>query len=96
MKELPKVYANPVDKDLHNNKEMYYSKILEDRGKTKNMIKEIDSIFGSKDFVYKSKVEITTKSDVFVTEIVGKSGSDLLTMNGEKIPIPSIIDIKKL
>ena len=96
MKELPKVYANPMEKDLHNNKEMFYSKLLEDRCGTKNILKEIDSIFGSKDFVYKSKVEITTKSDVFETEIVGKSGSYLLTMDGEKISIPSILDIKKL
>ncbi len=96
MKELPKVYANPMEKDLHNNKEMFYSKLLEDRGGTKNILKEIDSIFGSKDFVYKSKVEITTKNDVFETEIVGKSGSYLLTMDGEKISIPSILDIKKL
>ena len=60
------------------------------------LLKEIDSIFGSKDFVYKSKVEITTKNDVFETEIVGKSGSSLLTMDGKRISIPSIIDIKKL
>ena len=44
-----------MEKDLHNNKEMFYSKLLEDRGGTKNILKEIDSIFGSKDFVYKVK-----------------------------------------
>ncbi len=96
MKELPKVYANQIEKEIPNNKEMFYSKLLSsDRG-VKNIVNEIDHIFGDSDFVYKKRVEITTDHDVFETEIVGKSGSFLLTMDGQKISIPSIIDIKKL
>ncbi len=96
MKDLPKVFAKPIEKDMRNNEEIFYSRLFHERKDSKDILKEIDRIFGSKDFVYKSKVELTTKDGVFEETIVGKSGTSLLTMDGKTIPIPSILDIKKL
>ena len=96
LKDLPKVFAKPIEKDMRNNEEIFYSRLFHERKDQKDILKEIDKIFGSKDFVYKSKVEITTKDGVFEEEIVGKSGSSLLTLDGKSISIPTILDIKKL
>lgn len=97
MKDLPKVFSKPIEKELRNNTDLFYSKLLDNKKDTKNILKEIDSIFQSRDFVYKSKVEITTKDhDILHVVIVGKSGNSLLTMDGKRIRITDILDIKKL
>ena len=89
MKELPKVFVSPIEKKIDNNKNLFYSRLLGDRKDTKDILKEIDSIFHSKNFVYKSKVEITTKYGVFEEVIVGRTGTSLLTMDGKSILITS-------
>ena len=61
-----------------------------------SILKEIDAIFHSKDFVYKSKVEITTDEGVQEEYIVGKSGASLLTLDGKAILIANIKDIRKI
>ena len=48
MKELPKVYVSPIDKDLRNNKDMFYSKLLDPKKDTKDIMREIDKIFHSR------------------------------------------------
>ena len=96
MKELPKVFVSPIEKKIDNNKNLFYSHLLGDRKDTKDILKEIDSIFHSKNFVYKSKVEITTKDGVFEEVIVGRTGTSLLTMDGKSILITEIKDIKKI
>jgi len=96
MKELPKVYVNPIDKKLKNNKDMFYSRLLEEKKDTRSIMNDIDRIFHSRDFVYKSKVEIVMENGVIEAVIVGKSGSSLLTMEGKSIPIASIKEIKKI
>lgn len=96
MKELPKVYVSPIDKELRNNKDMYYSRLLDSKKDTKDIMKEIDKIFHSRNFVYKSKVEITTNDGLIETIIVGKNHTSLLTLDGKSIPISVIKDIKQL
>ncbi len=96
MKNLPKVFASPIKKEIENNKKMFYSKLMEEKKDSKNILKELDKIFSSRDFVYKSKVEITTKEEVIETNLVGKNGSSILTLDGKSIPITEIVDIKKL
>ena len=96
MKELPKVFVSPIDKKIKNNKDLFYSKLLGDRKDTKDILKEIGAIFHSKDFVYKSKVEITTDEGVQEEYIVGKSGASLLTLDGKAILIATIKDIRKI
>ncbi len=96
-KNLPKVYANPINKPLNNNKEYFYSSNNETRKKLKvNIPEKINEIFASKNHVYKSKVRITINNEEIETIIVGKTSNNLLTINGEKININSIEDIERI
>lgn len=95
-KKLPNVYANPIPKKISNVQEMYYGKINErDFSKGMDVDKVIDSIFSSRNFVYKSVVEIETKEGIIECTLVGKSRNSLLTMEGRVIPISSIYRITK-
>jgi len=97
-KELPNVFANPLNKTIDNVQEFYYSdKKLEDRTySTESILTKINRIFNSPHHVYKSKVKITTNKGELIKEIVGKSNGNLLTLNGEQIKIIDIIDIERL
>ena len=96
-KNLPKVYANPINKDLKNNKEVAFSSLNEDRSsKNPNIPHKINEIFANPKHVYKSKVRITTKDNVVETTIVGKTGFYLLSLNGDKYNLNDIIDIERI
>ena len=96
-KNLPRVYANPINKELHNNKDIYISSKENKTPKdSPNVLKEVNEIFSNPHHVYKSRVRITTKDQTYETTVVGKSGSYLLTLNGEKININDILDITRL
>lgn len=95
--KLPKVFANPINKVLNNNKEVYISSKNELRGiKQENILKKINEIFASPHHVYKSKVKIITNLDEFEATIVGKTNNDLLTLDGKKININNIINIDRI
>ncbi len=95
-KELPSVYANPIQKEFHNVQETYYTERKEmSRSSTKDIVRKIRDIFSSGSFVYKSVVVITTKDGSFETTVVGRTEQSLLTMDGSVIPITSILDIEK-
>ncbi len=96
-KNLPRVYVNPINKELKNNKDIFYSKQNDVRGNPSgNIMQKINEIFANPHHVYKSKVNIVTKDNSFDTIIVGKNNRDLLTLNGEAININDIIDIKRI
>ena len=96
-KDLPKVYANPIDKDIRNNTNFYYGKNEEVRKeKEVNVYEKINQIFASRHHVYKSNVLIKTKNGQLRTTIVGKAGNFLLTLNGDKINMLDITDIEKI
>lgn len=96
-KDLPRVYANPIDKDIRNNNDVYYGKNEETRSSNKvNVYEKINQIFASPHHVYKSNVLIKTKNGEIRTTIVGKSGNYLLSLNGEKINMIDIVDIERI
>lgn len=96
-KNLPNVFANPINKPMNNNRKVYHSDITEERSiKRENIPQKINEIFASVHHVYKSKVKITTSEGDLFTTIVGKTSTHLLTLNGEKININNILDIKRL
>lgn len=96
-KNLPNVFANPINKPLNNNREVYYSDVVEHRNlRSENIPQKINEIFASVHHVYKSNVKIITKEGEIFTTIVGKNGNNLLTLNGEKININDILDIQRL
>lgn len=95
MKKLPKVYVSPIDKDLQNNKQLFYSKLSEESQNTKSVIQKINDIFHSRNFVYKKDVLVTTKNGSKVISLVGRTNDALLSLDKEKILISDIIEIKE-
>ena len=96
-KDLPRVYANPIDKDIRNNTDIYYGKNEENRSsKQVNVYEKINKIFASPHHVYKSNVLVKTKNGDSKTTIVGKAGNYLLCLNGDKINMLDIIDIERI
>lgn len=95
MKKLPKVYVSLIDKDLQNNKQLFYSKLSEESQNTKSVIQKINDIFHSRNFVYKKDVLVTTKNGSKVIPLVGRTNDALLSLDKEKILISDIIEIKE-
>lgn len=102
MRELPKVFANKIDKKIENNKTYCVSKNeeikKEEKDRTikieKNIHQKINEIFSSPNYVYKADVIITTNEGDLEKRIIGKNGNSLITINNEIISIDRIKDIK--
>lgn len=92
---LPKVFANPIDKEINNVQTMYRDNEIRN-DKPVNITKKINEIFASPNHVYKSKVKIIYKDHEEIREIVGKTNLNLLTLDGKLIKITDIIDIEKI
>ena len=97
MDRLPKVYANPIDKNLNNVQETFRDTLDRvEKVSPKNINRKINEIFASSDHIYKSKVKITFKDHTVEETIVGKTNLHLLTMDGKLIKITDILDIEKI
>ena len=97
--DLPKVFANKIDKKINNTQDIYYednSRNNSDMRDARTVNKKIADIFDSSNFVYKSSVKITTRDRVISKTIVGRRGNYLLTMDNEAIDINEIVDINTL
>lgn len=95
--DLPKVYANPIDKEIRNNNDIFYGSASKEKNdRSINIYEKINQIFASPHHVYKSNVLVKTKKGEIKTTIVGKTGNFLLTLNGEKINMLDILDITRL
>ena len=97
MEKLPRVYASEIKEDLHNNKKLFDGRSFRTHNeRNKDIFKEIDKIFSSKDFVYKKMVIITMKDNTQREEsLVGRNNNSLFTLDGKKVLISDILDIKK-
>lgn len=96
-KNLPKVYASPINKTITNNKDIFISSTENTRTLSSiNIPEKINEIFANPHHVYKSNVLITMKDTSFNTTIVGLNGHNLLTLNGERININDILDIERI
>jgi len=97
-KDLPHVFAAKIDKPLGSTKSFYsnsngYNKPEKKFFSTIDINKKINELLNSDGFVYKADVDIRTK-DVLVTKrIIGRNKDNILTIDGELIPINQIIDI---
>ena len=104
MKELPKMYHNNIDKNINNNEKIFstmYNNAIELRS-TNNFInnknnytveQKIYNIFNSPNYIYKIDVTIVTDKGKTNKRIVGKTKTNLITMDNEYIPINTIRDI---
>ena len=96
-KKLPSVFSNPINKEIKNNEEFYYGNLNEKELKSpKEINKQINQIFNSKDFVYKKKVKIKTFDDEQIITLVGKNQNSLLTLDNKAIPIINITQIEEI
>ena len=103
MKDLPRVFANKIDKEMNNNRthsvsnnEEKQEEVKEYKGIRigKNINQKINDIFASPSYVYKADVIITTSEGEFTKRIIGKNGNNLITMDNELISIDNIKDIR--
>jgi len=106
-KKLPKVFANKIEKQLDNNKCVFYSSVEEVKSEKEsrsvdintsklnspNINQKINSIFSSPRYVYKADVDITTKDGIVSKRVIGRNQTHLITIDNELIPITNILDI---
>ena len=88
---LPKVFANPVNKKISNQKDYYYG------GGERNSIpvkKKLSDILNPRKFIYKKDVVITTSKGKFNKTIIGYTRTKLLTKDNQVINIDDILDIE--
>ena len=106
MKDLPKMYHSKIDKDIANNKKVFstmYDKVQDIYKDTKDKLinsrksytveQKIYNIFNSPNYIYKIDVTIITDEGRYDKRIVGKTKTNLITFDGEYIPINKIRDI---
>lgn len=98
----PKVFINNIDKTIKNNiSSSHYKK---DANRNEQIIKinsndvllRINEYFNSEEFVYKFDAEITLSDNTILKEeIIALKDNALITINGKKINIEDIKNIKK-
>lgn len=97
-----KIFVNKISKNIDNNKRVYYSvyddsdEIVVNEVNHYDMQNRIDILFKCNDFIYKKKFLIKTKEFEKEFVIISKSYDYLLCINGDKIFIKDIIDIKSV
>lgn len=96
--DLPKVFANNINKKFNNTQELFYG--LDNRNDNKKLTneelaKKMNEIFSAPDHVYKSKVLININGKEEEKIIVGRNSSNLFTLDGESISLSNIWNIKK-
>ena len=98
MNEKPKVFKNTINKEIHNNNKIFYSKSStvdnNEKKDNKSIIQKINEIFDSPNYIYKANVKITTKDGTSTKRIIGRNKDYIITMDNKLIPINDIINIK--
>lgn len=104
VKELPKMYHNRIEKDISNNEKVFstlYDNVSDkndsgffiDNRNNYTIEQKIHNIFNSPNYIYKIDVVIVTDKGKENKRIVGKTKTNLITMDNEYIPINTIRDI---
>jgi len=108
MKELPKMYRNKIEKEITNNEKIFSTmfnnvnhtfekeedrKIKIDNRNNFTVEQKIANIFKSPNYIYKIDVVIVGDRGKQTKRIVGKTKTNLITMDNEYIPINTIRDI---
>lgn len=94
--KIPKIYVNNI-KNINNSNQVFYSyKETNEEVKT-NIIdiqNKVNGIFKSNNFIYKKKIQIKTNNEEKDYIIISRSNDYLLTIEGNRLYIKDIIDIK--
>lgn len=95
MNDLPKVFANPIDKTINNNRSYSYGRLEEEKKSRdeKAVLEKINKIFKSDTTLYSIDCIITfaNREDKFT--IIGRTSNNLVTSHQRLIPIREIYDI---
>ncbi len=96
MKDLPKVFANKIDKLLSNNKNVSYGELREGEKKADRdaLNKKIRALFDKESVTYSYNCKIIFKDHEEKHIIIGKTDNYLVTRREKLIPINDIIDIE--
>ena len=84
MRKLPKLFTNTFDKKIDNSQE--YVTVRDEVIETNNLSKyeinkKIDTIFKSKNYIYKINVLIKLKNEEINTTLIGKTNDNLITID---------------
>ena len=96
MKDLPRVFANPINKKINNNSTLSYG-VLKDERKVRDDVSvrdKIDKIFKSTDKIYSIDCIVTYENHEEKYTIIGKTDNNLVTNHQRLIPIRDIYDIE--
>lgn len=91
MKDLPKVFANKIDKNISNNRNFSYESLGSDNRDVKE---KIAKLFNDRNTVYSIDCIITLESGKEKHTIIGKTEYNLITKREQLIPIKDIYDIE--
>ena len=96
MKDLPKVFANPIDRNINNNRTLSYGSLMEERKfRDEYAIEQkINNLFKNNDKIYAIDCIITFANYEEKYTIIGKTGNSLVTKTEKLIPIKDIYDIE--
>lgn len=94
MKDLPRVFANKIDKDISNNRNMAYNNLSEEHISPTSVREKIDDIFKSDKKIYSIDCLIRFENSEKKYTIIGKTDNNLVTKNERLIPIKDIYDIE--
>ncbi|MGI6329407.1 MAG: hypothetical protein ACOXZR_00910 [Bacilli bacterium] len=104
-RKLPEVFVNKINKNIKNNKTVFYSGYLPLKKETDLTLAEetdlddiktkIEEMFNSPYYVYKMGVKIITKNNqIEHKEIIGQVNNNLVTIDEEYISLDDIKDIE--
>lgn len=95
MKDLPRVYANPINNDINHNRTFSYGKL-----ETEKFSRDADYVEGKLSKLFKSDrniysidclIKFATNEERYT--IIGRTNNNLVTKNQKLIPIREIYDI---
>lgn len=96
MKDLPKVFANPIEKNLNNNRSYSYGKLENEKfvRDERSVMEKIDKIFKSDSTLYSIDCIIKFEANEDRYTIIGRTSNNLVTKSQKLIPIRDIYDIE--
>lgn len=108
-KKLPRIFRNDFNKEINNNRSVYYvkanddefsfstrkeQKIQEDISTNQTVEEKLNAIFKPGRHSFNVDVEIMTKDKVYHTKIAGKIRDTIITLDNDVIAMQDILDIK--
>ena len=106
-KKLPRIFRNDIDKEIHNNRKVYYVKSegddftfstrkekKENFDRNSKVQEKLNAIFKPGRHSFNVGVEIVTASKTYDTKIAGKVRDCLINLDNDVIPLKDVLDIR--